>query len=257
LASDPHGFDPIPVPELPKLEAVELFSSTLGRTGSGEAVAELHLVDAVAEPIGLANARWWERAAKRAMDVVVSAILLLLLLPLLLVVAVAIGVSSRGPILFLQRRVGLNGEPFGMLKFRSMRRDAHDGRDELAHLNEATGPVFKIRNDPRVTRVGRLIRRWSIDELPQLANVLFGQMSLVGPRPPLEEEYVTYGSRERGRLGVKPGLTCTWQVSGRSEVDFETWVDMDLDYISSWSLGLDLRLLAQTIPAVLRGRGAY
>jgi lipopolysaccharide/colanic/teichoic acid biosynthesis glycosyltransferase len=280
LASDPLGFDPVPTPELPKLEAVERLGSVVGTTGAGEAVLdlgglgdvvidlrdgelaaephlELHVVDAPARPAGLPGAGRWELAVKRTIDLVVSTVLLALLLPLLLLVALAIGVSSRGPILFRQRRMGRNGVLIGMFKFRSMRRDAHDGRDELAHLNEATGPVFKIRNDPRVTRVGRLIRRWSIDELPQLVNVLLGQMSLVGPRPPLPEEYETYGSRERRRLSVKPGLTCIWQVSGRSEVDFETWVAMDLEYISSWSLALDLKLLAQTVPAVVRGRGAY
>lgn len=284
MGSDSLEFDP--APELPQLEAIDRLSSAVGRAGAGEPVLglggideivvdlnavemrsevaerppfKLHVVEPeeLERPTGLVTARWWERAVKRATDIVLSTILLALLLPLLVIVAVAIGASSRGAILFRQQRVGLNGKTFGMLKFRSMRRDAHDGRDELLHLNEASGPVFKIRRDPRITRVGRLIRRWSIDELPQLANVLAGQMSLVGPRPPLQEEYVSYGPRERQRLSVKPGLTCIWQVSGRSELDFETWVAMDLEYISSWSVGLDFKLLAKTIPAVVRGRGAY
>ena len=144
-----------------------------------------------------------------------------------------------------------------MFKFRSMKVEAHEDRDEILHLNELEGPVFKIRDDPRVTRVGRAIRKLSIDELPQLLNVLAGDMSLVGPRPPLPEEYETYGPRERQRLAVKPGITCIWQVSGRSDLDFETWVDMDLEYIEGWTIRQDLKLLVLTIPAVLSGRGAY
>jgi exopolysaccharide biosynthesis polyprenyl glycosylphosphotransferase len=279
VSSEPRGFDAVPAPELPKLEVVEDLATAMGASGSADAIVDLTLesdsatgavepvvvleqlavveIDGVRPRSGFPGARWWQIAVKRAIDIVVSSVLLAILLPLLVLAAAAIGLTSRGPILFLQRRIGREGTPFGMLKFRSMRRDAHDGRDELAHLNEARGPVFKIRNDPRVTRVGRVIRRWSIDELPQLFNVLAGQMSLVGPRPPLPEEYSTYGPRERRRLHVKPGLTCIWQVSGRSELDFETWVDMDLDYISDWSVRLDLKLLAKTIPAVIRGQGAY
>jgi lipopolysaccharide/colanic/teichoic acid biosynthesis glycosyltransferase len=144
-----------------------------------------------------------------------------------------------------------------MAKFRSMYMDAHDHRDEHVHSNMHVGPIFKIRDDPRVTPVGRAIRRFSIDELPQLFNVLLGNMSLVGPRPPLPEEFLRYSARDRGRIAVKPGVTCIWQVSGRSDLDFETWIDMDLEYIQTWSLRLDLRLLAKTVPAVLTGRGAY
>ena len=206
---------------------------------------------------GLTRARGWQRFVKRAIDVVGSLMLIVLLAPILVVTAIAIRVSSRGSVLYVQVRVGKGGRPFRMLKFRSMRRQAHDDRDNVIHLNEVSGPVFKIREDPRLTRVGRLMRKLSIDELPQLMNVIAGQMSLVGPRPPLPEEYATYGPRECRRLSVRPGLTCIWQVSGRSDVDFESWVDMDLEYIDTWSFGQDLKLLLLTIPAVLSGRGAY
>jgi lipopolysaccharide/colanic/teichoic acid biosynthesis glycosyltransferase len=206
---------------------------------------------------GLTHAKAWERFVKRAIDVVGGVLLIVLLAPILVVTAIAIRVSSRGPMLFVQVRVGKGGRTFRMLKFRSMRRQAHDDRDHVIHLNEVSGPVFKIRDDPRLTRVGRLIRKLSIDELPQLMNVIAGQMSLVGPRPPLPEEYATYDPRARRRLSVRPGLTCIWQVSGRSDLDFRRWVDMDLEYIDTWSFGQDLKLLLLTIPAVLSGRGAY
>ena len=199
----------------------------------------------------------WQLVAKRCIDIVGGAVLLVVLLPLLLVTAAAVLVSSRGPVLFLHERVGRDGKAFGMLKFRSMRVGAHEARDEILHLNQATGPVFKIADDPRITAVGRVIRKLSIDELPQLVNVLKGDMSLVGPRPPLPEEYATYSERERGRLAVTPGITCIWQVSGRSDLDFETWVEMDLEYIESWTIRKDLALMLQTIPAVVSGRGAY
>jgi lipopolysaccharide/colanic/teichoic acid biosynthesis glycosyltransferase len=206
---------------------------------------------------GLTYARGWKRFVKRAIDVVGGVLLMLLLAPILVVTAIAIRVSSRGSVLYVQIRVGKGGRPFRMLKFRSMSRQAHDDRDNVIHLNEVSGPVFKIREDPRLTRVGRYVRKLSIDELPQLMNVVAGQMSLVGPRPPLPEEYATYGPRERRRLSVRPGLTCIWQVSGRSDLDFERWVDMDLEYIDTWSFRQDLKLLLLTIPAVLSGRGAY
>ena len=194
---------------------------------------------------------------KRALDIVVSSIAIIALSPILLTVALLVKLTSRGPMLYVQQRVGRGGEPFRMVKFRSMYRDAHERRDEHIHRNIHQGPIFKIRDDPRVTPIGRAIRRLSIDELPQFFHVLKGDMSLVGPRPPLPEEFLDYTERERRRLLVKPGLTCIWQVSGRSDVDFETWVDMDLEYIETWSLWLDLKLLARTLPAVLTGRGAY
>ena len=186
-----------------------------------------------------------------------SVLAVVVLTPLLLAVAILVATTSRGPIFYVQERVGRGGKPFRIVKFRSMYRDAHDRRGEHAAQNIHHGPIFKIRDDPRITPVGRAIRRLSIDELPQFFNVLVGSMSLVGPRPALPEEFLDYTDRERGRLLVKPGVTCIWQVSGRSDVDFDTWIDMDLEYIEEWSLRLDLKLLAKTVPAVISGRGAY
>jgi len=206
---------------------------------------------------GLLSAARWQLACKRAMDVVGSVVLLILLLPVLFLTALAIRATSRGPALYRQERVGRDGRTFKILKFRSMHVGAHEIRSTIAHHNETTGPVFKMRSDPRLTSVGRFIRRLSIDEVPQLLNVLRGDMSLVGPRPPLPEEYSMYGPRECVRLRVVPGLTCIWQVSGRSHIDFETWVEMDIEYIRTWTLRRDLALLARTIPAVFTGRGAY
>jgi exopolysaccharide biosynthesis polyprenyl glycosylphosphotransferase len=206
---------------------------------------------------GLLEAARWQLAVKRGMDIVMSGLALVVLTPLLLAVAILVGTTSRGPIFYVQERVGRGGKPFRMLKFRSMYRDAHDRRFEHVEQNMHQGPIFKIRDDPRITPVGRAIRRLSIDELPQFFNVLMGRMSLVGPRPPLPEEFLDYTDRERQRLLVKPGVTCIWQVSGRSDIDFKTWIDMDLEYIETWSVRLDLKLLAKTVPAVLSGRGAY
>ncbi|HJS26907.1 MAG TPA: sugar transferase [Actinomycetota bacterium] len=206
---------------------------------------------------GLLLARWWQLALKRSMDILGSLVLLLILLPLALLTIAAIRLTSRGPAIFVQERVGREGEPFRMLKFRSMKVGAHEERGDVLHLNQAKGPVFKIDRDPRITRIGRLLRKLSIDELPQLINVLVGDMSLVGPRPPLPDEYQTYGPRERRRLDVAPGITCIWQISGRSDVDFDTWVEMDLEYIRTWTIRQDLRILIRTVPAVVSGRGAY
>jgi exopolysaccharide biosynthesis polyprenyl glycosylphosphotransferase len=235
---------------------------------AGDVIVDLSGPDAVidlrerrteAPPVrGLLSAHPWQLATKRAVDLVGSVLGLLVLLPLLLIAAVAVKVSSPGPVFYASERVGRDGRPFRMMKFRSMAHGAHDSRATHHHLNiHDSGPVFKIRDDPRVTRVGRFLRRCSIDELPQLWNVLRGDMSLVGPRPPLPEEFLLYGAREQRRLEVKPGITCIWQVSGRSDLDFETWVDMDLAYIDTWSLRLDARLLGRTVAAVLTGRGAY
>ena len=218
---------------------------------------EYRVVERATPREGLVGAAWWQMAAKRGTDIVVSVLAIVVLSPLLLAVALLVRITSRGPILYVQQRVGRSGEPFRMVKFRSMYRDAHDRRDEHVDQNIHTGPIFKIRDDPRVTPIGRAIRRLSIDEMPQFFNVLMGNMSLVGPRPPLPEEFLDYTDRERRRLLVKPGVTCIWQVSGRSDVDFQTWIDMDLEYIETWSLRLDLVLLAKTVPAVLTGRGAY
>lgn len=194
--------------------------------------------------------------AKRVLDVAVSSLLLLLGLPVVLVIASAIKLSSGGNVLFRQTRCGLNGRSFTLYKFRTMVADAEERRRELLHLNEMNGPVFKLKADPRVTALGRFLRRFSLDELPQLWNVLRGDMSLVGPRPPIPEEVAKYQRWQRRRLAMKPGLTCLWQISGRNELDFDRWMELDLEYIDSWSPMLDLKILLKTIPAVLSGRGA-
>jgi len=213
---------------------------------------------ALLEDVGLLKASRLQLAIKRTLDILGSSSLLLLLSPVLLATAIAVAIDSPGGIIFAQTRIGRDGRRFKMLKFRSMVADAARERHRFAHENHhSTGPVFKIRDDPRVTHVGRVIRRLSIDELPQLVNVLRGDMSLVGPRPATPDEYETYDERTMQRTLVTPGLTCIWQVSGRSDVDFLRWVDMDLDYIRTWTLRLDLRLLARTVPAVMLGRGAY
>jgi exopolysaccharide biosynthesis polyprenyl glycosylphosphotransferase len=206
---------------------------------------------------GLLAASSRQLLAKRVLDIVLALLAVILLSPILLVAACAIKLSSAGPVSYLQDRVGRDGKPFRMFKFRSMCVDAERQRSAYLDLNECTGPIFKIRHDPRVTPVGRVLRRWSIDELPQLLNVIHGEMSLVGPRPPLPEECEHYGPRERQRLLVKPGITCIWQVSGRSEVEFAEQVRMDLDYIANWDLLMDITLLVRTVPAVLARRGAY
>lgn len=194
---------------------------------------------------------------KRCLDLTVASLGLVALSPALAAVALAIKLDSRGPVFFRQLRVGKGHRPFYCLKFRSMTADAEKRREEIAHLNEVDGPVFKIRNDPRVTRVGRVIRKTSIDELPQLINVVRGEMSLVGPRPPLPAEVDKYEEWMHRRLDVPPGITCIWQISGRSNVSFEQWMQMDIDYIESCSLVTDVRILLRTVPAVLFGRGAY
>lgn len=200
----------------------------------------------------------WQKMAKQVMDVLVAFICLVLSSPILLAVAFLIRLTSPGPVLFRQERSGLNGRPFTMLKFRSMVSNAEQLKQELAQLNEMQGPVFKITNDPRVTRIGRFLRRTSLDEFPQLLNVLRGEMSLVGPRPlPVDEVERFDDLAHRRRLSVKPGLTCLWQVSGRSNVkDFRDWVRLDLEYIDNWSLWLDMKILARTVPVVLLGSGA-
>ncbi len=194
-------------------------------------------------------------AVKRLVDIVGASALLLISWPAMLVAALAIRSGSSGPVLFRQERCGLYGRRFEMLKFRTMEVDAEARRAELLELNEMDGPVFKLREDPRITRVGRLLRRWSLDELPQLWNVLMGDMSLVGPRPPLPEEVAQYAIFERRRLSMRPGLTCLWQVMGRNSIGFAEWVKLDLHYIDNWSIATDLRILLSTIPTVIRGDG--
>ncbi|MGQ0552748.1 MAG: exopolysaccharide biosynthesis polyprenyl glycosylphosphotransferase [Planctomycetota bacterium] len=194
-------------------------------------------------------------AIKRLGDLVAALLLLVLLSPLLLLAALAIKLDSRGPVLYRQTRVGLHGRHFTLFKFRTMIVGAHEQRAELAGRNEADGPVFKMRGDPRITRVGRALRRFHFDELPQLANVLIGEMSLVGPRPALPDEVAAWAWWQRRRLSMPPGMTCLWQAHGDHSLPFERWMEMDLEYIDRWSLGLDLRVAAATLGTVLRGKG--
>jgi exopolysaccharide biosynthesis polyprenyl glycosylphosphotransferase len=199
----------------------------------------------------------WHTEAKRIFDFLAAALLLLITGPALVLVALIIKLESKGPILFVQERVGLNKRRFRMLKFRTMQRDAEARMNEIEHLNEKTGPIFKIRNDPRITSVGRWLRRTSIDELPQLVNVLLGDMSIVGPRPLSVRDATRMElAWQKRRFSVKPGLTCLWQVSGRSNLSFDQWMQLDLEYIDRWSLGLDATILLRTIPAVVLARGA-
>jgi exopolysaccharide biosynthesis polyprenyl glycosylphosphotransferase len=182
-------------------------------------------------------------------------IVLTLASPIMLLTALLIKLDSQGPVFFKQVRCGLNGRLFHLYKFRTMASDAELRKDEFLHQNEMSGPVFKLRQDPRMTKVGRVLRKYSIDELPQLFNIIKGDMSLVGPRPPLPREVAKYEPWQRRKLSIKPGLTCIWQVSGRNEIGFEDWMRMDLDYIDNWSLWLDAKILARTIPTVLKGTG--
>ncbi len=197
------------------------------------------------------------RIAKRLLDISVAALALILLSPLFALLALLVKLTSRGPVFFHQKRAGLGGRPFVMLKFRSMRFDADLRRRELEHRNEMDGPVFKMRRDPRITPLGRFLRRSSLDELPQLVNVLLGQMSLVGPRPLPLDEARRLAPQHRRRHEVKPGMTGLWQVSGRNDLPYEEMMRLDLEYVERCSLWLDLRILAATIPAVLTGRGAF
>ena len=252
-----------PVPdEVPPVERDQLTLDLVIDLSSFEPVVEIRH--------RLQTAPRWKLAVKRGIDFVVGSVILILVSPLMLVTALAIKVTSRGPVFFGQDRVGYMGEKFRFLKFRSMCHDAEERKVEVLGQNHhQSGPIFKIRNDPRMTPVGKVIRRFSIDELPQILHVIQGTMSLVGPRPLPYEDVVAqipedhlhnqsmYTTWDLHRLTTKPGITCIWQVSGRSELDYDTWVRMDIDYIENWSLWLDAKLLAQTIPAVLSGRGAY
>ncbi len=196
-------------------------------------------------------------AVKRFIDVVGASLALILTFPLMLLTALAVKLESPGPVFFSHVRLGAGGRPFRFYKFRSMCDEAESLQGALQGMNEVTGPVFKIRSDPRVTAIGRIIRKASIDELPQLWHVLAGHMSLVGPRPPVPEEVARYEPWMLARLTAKPGLTCIWQVSGRSDLPFDQWVELDIEYAHTRSLWLDLKILALTIPAVITGRGAY
>jgi exopolysaccharide biosynthesis polyprenyl glycosylphosphotransferase len=204
--------------------------------------------------------RWvfpYETTLKRVLDVALASLGLVATLPLWLAIVVAIHLDSPGPAIFVQDRVGRNGRRFRFYKFRSMHTDAEHRLAELRDSNEVSGPVFKMRSDPRVTTVGLLLRRTSLDELPQLLNVLKGDMSLVGPRPPLPHEVEKYTPADAVRLAVRPGLTCLWQISGRSTVSFDEWMALDRDYVHNMSFWLDLTILVRTVSAVLSMRGAY
>lgn len=200
----------------------------------------------------------WRKLVKQTLDFFGATVLLLFFSPVMIFAAIAIKVTSPGPIFFRQQRSGVNGKPFTMYKFRSMGTDAEQRKQDLAALNEMSGPVFKVTNDPRVTKVGTWLRKFSIDEFPQLLNVLRGEMSLVGPRPlPIDEVARFDDLAHRRRLSVKPGLTCLWQISGRSDLcDFREWVRLDLEYIDNWSLWLDFKILFMTVPVVMLGKGA-
>ena len=200
----------------------------------------------------------WPILAKRAFDYLVALLLLVILSPLLLVIAALVKFTSPGPVFFVQMRVGLNKRLFRMYKFRTMVSGAETKLPELEHLNEADGPVFKMRSDPRITSVGRWLRRTSLDELPQLINVLLGDMSLVGPRPLPVRDYQGFNRDwHRRRFSVRPGITCLWQINGRSNLSFEDWMALDMYYIDHWSFGLDLKILLQTFPVIFREQGAY
>jgi len=222
-------------------------SAGAGATHGSSTVLAAHL-----EPRG-----FYLRFGKRLLDIVGAAFALAAHAPLLLLAALAIKLESPGPVFYRCTRIGKNGRPFTFLKLRSMVDGADRARQHVAHLNEADGPVFKISNDPRVTRVGRFLRVTSIDEIPQFINVLRGEMSLVGPRPPLPAEVAQYEPWQLHRLDVLPGITCLWQISGRSRIGFQEWMRLDLEYIKHRSLGLDLKILLRTIPAVLSRDGAY
>jgi len=232
--------------------AADFFNTQIART----AVDDFHGVPLLV--FHSAPAASLQGLAKQAIDFGGALAMLVLLSPVLLLCALAVKITSPGPILFRQKRSGINGRPFTMYKFRSMGTNAEQRKHELAAMNEMSGPVFKVANDPRITPIGRFLRRFSLDELPQLFNVLKGAMSLVGPRPlPVDETRRFEDLAHRRRLSVKPGLTCLWQISGRNEVnEFSDWVRLDLEYIDNWSLWLDIKILFRTIPVVFIGTGA-
>lgn len=201
------------------------------------------------------NTNSWYLFVKRSTDIICSLLALILLSPLLLATVIAIK-TDGGPVFFLQKRVGKDKKMFRMYKFRSMVPNAEQMLASLENKNEATGPVFKIHDDPRITKVGKFIRKYSIDELPQLINILKGEMSIVGPRPPLPSEVLMYSKYDMQRLKVRPGLTCYWQCGGRSNISFKKWIDMDLEYINDQGIWCDFKIIIRTIPAVFNGEGA-
>lgn len=220
----------------------------LSSAGSEARDGYLHYLNTESKPV--------QFAIKRLLDIVCSAAGLFVLSPLMIGVAIAIRAESKGPVFFRQTRVGLHGAHFNFLKFRSMVVDADSMKDTLLKQNEMNGPVFKMKHDPRVTRVGRFIRKYSIDELPQLINILRGDMTIVGPRPPVPREVAVYKPWQRRRLSVRPGLTCYWQVGGRNEIGFDEWMLLDLRYVDNWNVWKDIGLIAKTVPVVVTGRGA-
>ena len=241
-----------------ELEGIEVwliadfFSTQISRTSLDELLGRPLLIFRTAPEAS------WQGLAKQLMDFLGAFVLLAILSPLFLAIAAAIKLTMPGPVFFRQQRSGLSGAPFTLYKFRTMVTNAEQFKHELAAMNEMTGPVFKVTNDPRVTPTGKFLRKYSLDELPQLWNVLRGEMTLVGPRPlPVDEVKRFDNLAHRRRLSVKPGLTCLWQISGRNQIsDFKEWVRLDLEYIDNWSLWLDLKILVLTIPVVLRGTGA-
>lgn len=227
----------------------------------GTQISRADLDDLAGHPLLIfrtAPATSWQMLLKQLIDFAGAALLLLLLSPVILIIALLVKSTSSGPVLFRQQRSGLNGSPFTLYKFRTMINNAEQLKHELAAMNEMSGPVFKVTNDPRVTRMGKFLRKYSLDELPQLYNVLRGEMSMVGPRPlPVDEVKRFNDLAHRRRLSVKPGLTCLWQVKGRNQIsDFKDWVRLDLEYIDNWSFWLDLKILLLTVPVVFRGTGA-
>ncbi len=229
----------------------DIFNLRLAQSTAEEFEGEAVITLSTGSPDG------WQHLLKRTLDVSVSLVAMLLLSPLFLLATLIVKLTSPGPGFFVQERVGLNKRRFRLYKFRTMVADAAERQREIEHLNEARGPVFKIRNDPRLTPVGKFLRKTSIDELPQLFNVLKGDMSLVGPRPLPVRDYQGFDQDwQRRRFSVRPGITCLWQINGRSSVPFEKWMELDMQYIDQWSLWMDFKILAKTIPAVLRGAGA-
>jgi exopolysaccharide biosynthesis polyprenyl glycosylphosphotransferase len=234
---------------------VHVLSNVLNLQRAGASAEEIEGSPLITHTTG--SVEGWQIVLKFVFDFTISLILVALLSPLMLIVMILIRLTSPGPVFFTQKRVGLNKRRFNLYKFRTMVIDAEKRMREIEHLNEASGPVFKIKNDPRITPVGRFLRRTSVDELPQLLNVLAGHMSLVGPRPLPVRDYEGFNEDwQRRRFSVRPGITCLWQVQGRSSISFEKWMELDLQYIDKWSLWLDFQILLQTIPAVLRGSGA-
>ncbi|MBZ5671992.1 MAG: sugar transferase [Acidobacteriia bacterium] len=229
----------------------DIFNLRVAQSTAGEFEGEAVTTLSTGSPDG------WQHLLKRTLDVSLSLVAMLLLSPLFLLAALIVKLTSPGPGFFVQERVGLNKRRFRLYKFRTMVADAAERQREIEHLNEARGPVFKIRNDPRLTPVGKFLRKTSIDELPQLLNVLKGDMSLVGPRPlPVRDYQGFHQDWQRRRFSVRPGITCLWQINGRSSVPFEKWMELDMEYIDQWSLWMDFKILAKTIPAILRGAGA-